>query len=133
MIEGINYNQNPDEIYNRVMHQLDVIVLFQKLENAVKVNNIEIITEIMNPNYLPNLTKEDKELKIFNKLYYIFSTFNMAENFLEYLIFDYNISAANSIDKTTNRLHPKIKAMFEIRELNVELNTNDKIGKKLKV
>jgi hypothetical protein len=95
-------------------------LFWSKLNHVVGNNDLDQFKEIMT-------SQEFKIIPHYHKEYYAFYTsyinFKDKHNdILIYLIFDYNISESNSIDKISVGVVDTVKQMFESRKINIELN-----------
>jgi hypothetical protein len=104
---------------------------------ALKNNDYDRIKTILLPESYPNLSIIQKEEKIFElALSYLYFNLTSIE-FFKYFIFEHKVSQ-DIYNKMEYAYKSKVvEDMFESRNLNenlnLDLNTNDKIGKKLKV
>jgi hypothetical protein len=96
---------------------------------------IELLFDDSNNSY-HLITQKEKEQHIFYTIYSEYLLDEKNENFLRYIIFDYNISKENSINGIPD-FNDKVKSMFEFRDLNKELSSNlsknESSNKKIKI
>lgn len=119
------------------MSQSDANAIHEKIQEAINSNNFKFIEKIFLPDFLPHLSKQDKEINVFMSAYFDL-TFCNDSRVIEYLIFNYQINekkCINSLEKEI--MDNRVIEMFKIRnfnELNKQLNvSNNKYNKKLKV
>jgi hypothetical protein len=123
-MKQINKDELTDWINYKVESTMDNLSAGQfvrKLNDAIKKNDTSVIKEIMSPEFCPKFKKNVKEQMIFNNVVRSSISKFVGNDFLNYLIFDYKISEANSIEQI--QVSDKIKAMFQARKLDEELRT----------
>jgi hypothetical protein len=116
-------------------------ILDNEVLDAVKVNDINKIKEILLSGNHPKLSQDEKEQQVFSNIHISFHFFKNGEDILNYLIFEYNIKYENSLEFLGININDEIKKMFDKRKLNEEikqslsseLNIYDKITKKIKI
>jgi hypothetical protein len=124
-----------DHIVDDAIHNNDITSI-----QKILTKNIHTITA----NNSSTFTQDEKEQHIFDCIYTHYALSDQGKSFMEYIVFQYNISKENSIKKYTSKktinssnFVDMIEAMFELRDLNKELISdlpkNDKSDKKIKV
>jgi hypothetical protein len=98
------------------------------LAESITFSNIDFLINAMESESYNSLPKNEKESEAFRSVYQSFFLFDRNNELLHYLIFDYKISEANSIDKI--KVSDTVKAMFEARNLSSELSTELEDGNK---
>jgi hypothetical protein len=95
----------------------------------VNRNDINSIKNLLNPNNYIYITLAKKEELIFKYTCRCFNFEGSCKEILNYLIFDYKISEANSLGKETEAdaknwfcADEVVRKMFDSRKLNQELN-----------
>lgn len=104
-----------------LMENLSIGEFIKKLNAAMKINDTSAIKELMLPEFCPKITHDKKEQMIFKHVSTSAVSKLIGKDFLHYLIFEYKISEANSIDSIT--VDDKIEGMFQARKLDEELRT----------
>lgn len=103
------------------MNNLAMGQFIKALNDAININDTSIIKELVSPKFCNHLTQDEKEQMIFRHLKKPLLGQFPPNDFLHYLIFDYNISEKNSIESF--QVTDEIKAMFQARKLDEELRT----------
>jgi hypothetical protein len=132
MNNEINKEQ-PGSVIENVVHIV---------QHAIHSNNMNLIKDMLLIENFHDVPKEQREGYAFSTSYFAFTEYGY-DNVIKYLIFDYNISEANSIGVLAQmdiglNIDPRVKQMFESNKLNQELNAelennNEKYSKKPKV
>lgn len=112
------------------------------VQHAIHSNNMDLVKNMLLLDNFHDVPKEQREGYAFSTSYFAFTEYGY-DNVIKYLIFDYNISEANSIAVLSQmdiglNIDPIIKQMFESNKLNYELNfelekNKENLEKKLKV
>jgi hypothetical protein len=83
------------------------------------LDDITIISRIINDSKYKSLTNDQKETFIFDGIIFYYNLLGTGEKLVDYIIFDYKISENNSIDKID--VDKEIIELFKIRQLKEEL------------
>jgi hypothetical protein len=109
--------------------------LYKEIKEAILIDDITIVNKIMNNSKYENLTLEQKETFIFDGISSYYNLFGTGKILVDYIIFEYKISEANSLNKTD--CDQELIEMFKIRQLQEELvqelEVKKAISKKVKI
>lgn len=117
------------------------------VREASRTKDMDIIKKFLSEDNYPNISKDEKEKEIFIQTITCMMMFKIPQDILYYLVWDYKISEANSINninigepetQQAERMFAKRKAMLDFHteltgELNKNLEDSNKPNKKLKV
>jgi hypothetical protein len=91
---------------------------FIAIRDTVNNDDLQQFKHLINCDNFSCINKEDKDEIVFFAAYY-----SKNKEFMNYLIFDYNIEV-NEFIKRYLRLSNNLKKAFEMREMKKELNIN---------
>jgi hypothetical protein len=94
--------------------------LNQKINKAIKENDINLIKNILLSNSYNKLTQDEKEDEVFKNVRLSFCFLGKGKNILEYLIFEYDLS--EEYNNKYQIKNPSIEHMFALRKLNKEFS-----------
>ena len=104
--------------------------LYKRTLKACESNNVKEITDMLSPDCYPNLTQKEKETNIFVIANDLFENTKEGQEILKYFIFEYGINEEHLFHEHDAK---EVKAMFEARSLNTELDNSNKPNKKPKI
>jgi hypothetical protein len=104
--------------------------LYQRTVKACESNNAKEIKDMLSSDCYPSLTQKEKETNIFVIANDLFENTKEGQDILKYLIFDYGINEDHLFHEHDAK---EVKAMFEARSLNNELDNSNKPSKKPKI